>query len=199
VAGAAEAVEAAKARLRAGALTRRAARSDGERASAAQGLARVAMADPRLRTARRVALYLSRRSEPGTLPLLEALHAAGIEVVLPVQRSDRSLDWAVWTGPDGLTPGPHGIAEPHGPRLGMDAWGGADVALVPGLLAGRDGNRLGRGAGYYDRTLALCRPGGLVAVVVFGDEVVDSVPHLAHDATFEVALTPDGFVPLGRR
>jgi len=33
---------------------------------------------------------------------------------------------------------------------------------------------------------------------VFADEIVDSVPHLAHDAPFELALTPNGFVPLGR-
>jgi 5-formyltetrahydrofolate cyclo-ligase len=199
VTGAAHTVEAAKARLRAEVLTRRARRSDAERDAAAAALCAVAMADPRVQAARRVALYLSLRSEPGTRPLLQALHAAGIEAVLPVQRADRSLDWTAWTGPDALARGPHGITEPHGPRLGPEAWGGADVALVPGLLAGRDGNRLGRGAGYYDRTLAFCRPGGLVAVVVFSDEIVDTVPHLAHDATFELALTPDGFVPLGRR
>ncbi|HEY2830978.1 MAG TPA: 5-formyltetrahydrofolate cyclo-ligase [Sporichthyaceae bacterium] len=199
MAGAEDRVEAAKARLRAEVLTRRAARSDAERIAAGDALCAAAMADPRLRTARRVALYLSLRSEPGTGPLLGALHAAGIETLLPVQRTDRCLDWVAWTGADALTRGPHGITEPHGPRLGPDAWSEADVALVPGLLAGRDGNRLGRGAGYFDRSLALRRPGGLLAVVVFGDEIVDSVPHLAHDAPFDLALTPDGFVPLGRR
>lgn len=191
-------VEAAKARLRADVLARRAARSPEELAKAADGLCAAVMADERVRAAGRVALYLSLRSEPGTLPLLHALRAAGVEAVLPVQRTDRCLDWVLWTGPDALAAGPHGITEPHGPRLGPDAWRTADVALVPGLLVGRDGNRLGRGAGYYDRSLARCRPGGLLAVVVFADEVVDSVPHLAHDATVEWALTPDGFVPVGR-
>jgi 5-formyltetrahydrofolate cyclo-ligase len=199
VSSAEHSVEAAKARLRADVLTRRAARTDAERAAAAQSLCAATMADPRVQAARRVALYLSLRSEPGTRPLLHALHEAGIETVLPVQRTDRCLDWVAWTGGDALGPGPHGITEPHGPRLGPDAWSQADVALVPGLLAGRDGNRLGRGAGYYDRSLALRRPGGLLAVVVFADEVVDFVPHLAHDAVFDLALTPDGFIPLGRR
>jgi 5-formyltetrahydrofolate cyclo-ligase len=199
VAGAEHTVEAAKARLRADTLARRAGRNATERDAAAAALCAAAMADPRVRAARRVALYLSLRSEPGTHPLLQALHTAGIEAVLPVQRTDRCLDWTAWAGPEALTRGPHGIAEPHGPRLGPDAWAEADVALVPGLLAGRDGNRLGRGAGYYDRSLARCRPGGLLAVVVFAEEVVDTVPHLAHDATFDLALTPDGFVPLGRR
>jgi 5-formyltetrahydrofolate cyclo-ligase len=189
-------VEATKARLRAEVLTRRAARTSHELEAAADGLCAAAMADPRIRGARRVALYLSLRSEPGTLPLLETLRAAGVEAVLPVQRADRCLDWTAWTGPEAVARGPHGITEPHGPRLGPDAWADADAALVPGLLAGRDGNRLGRGAGYYDRSLARCRPGGLLAVVVFADEITDTVPHLAHDATFELALTPDGFVPL---
>ncbi|HZE65369.1 MAG TPA: 5-formyltetrahydrofolate cyclo-ligase [Sporichthyaceae bacterium] len=192
-------VEAAKAALRADVLTRRAARPDAERITAGEALCAVAMAEERVRAARRVALYLSLRSEPGTTPLLSALHAAGIETLLPVQRTDRCLDWVAWTGADALARGPHGITEPHGPRLGPDAWSEADVALVPGLLAGRDGNRLGRGAGYYDRSLALRRPGGLLAVVVFADEIVDSVPHLAHDAPFDLALTPGGFVQLGRR
>jgi 5-formyltetrahydrofolate cyclo-ligase len=199
VAGAQDRVEAAKAQLRAEVLARRATRPDAERVAAGQALCAVAMADPRLRAARRVALYLSLPTEPDTLPLLRALQAEGIETLLPVQRTDRCLDWVAWTGAEALASGPNGITEPHGPRLGPEAWSQTDAALVPGLLAGRDGNRLGRGAGYYDRSLALRRPAGLLAVVVFTDEVVDSVPHLAHDAPFDLALTPNGFVPLGRQ
>ena len=91
-------------------------------------------------------------AEPGTGLLLDALHAAGKRVLLPVLRADNDLDWAVYTGE--LVPASRGLLEPAGPLLGVTAIADADVVLVPGLAASAGGNRLGRGGGSYDRALA---------------------------------------------
>jgi 5-formyltetrahydrofolate cyclo-ligase len=66
--------------------------------------------------------------------------------------------------------------------------------IIPGLRMGRNGTRLGRGAGYYDRVLnSLPRmsAGGPIRVgIVFDDELDDSVPHEAHDSALDVVVTP---------
>ena len=54
--------------------------------------------------------------------------------------------------------------------------GGIDLVLVPGLGFGRDGSRLGRGRGYYDRFLGSEAAGAMRVGVAFGSQVVEAVP-----------------------
>ena len=51
-----------------------------------------------------------------------------------------------------------------------------DVVLVPGLAFDRNGGRLGRGRGYYDRLIARLPRGVAVVGVSVDDAIVDSVP-----------------------
>jgi 5-formyltetrahydrofolate cyclo-ligase len=190
-------VVAAKRELRAAALSRRAELTADELRSAETDLCRVAVADLIPRTRTTVAAYVSLPGEPGTGHLLAALVAAGHRVLLPVLRPDLDLDWAVHIGD--LQPGPRGTREPTGPRLGVDAIAGASLVLVPGLLAGRDGTRLGRGGGSYDRALARRSPRARVAMLCFPDEVRASLPSEPHDARIDAALTPTGLVAVGPR
>lgn len=50
--------------------------------------------------------------------------------------------------------------------------------------------RLGRGGGFYDRSLALCSPATRLVAVVRDDEVVGKLPHDEHDVLMTHALTP---------
>ncbi|MGH8967718.1 MAG: 5-formyltetrahydrofolate cyclo-ligase, partial [Actinomycetes bacterium] len=70
--------------------------------------------------------------------------------------------------------------------------------LVPALAVDRDGNRLGRGAGFYDRSLIYASPHARLVAVVRDDELVGALPADAHDVRMTHALTPSGgIVPLG--
>ena len=80
-----------------------------------------------------------------------------------------------------LAPARHGLLEPIGPRLGPTAIGTADVVVVPALAVARDGIRLGRGGGYYDRALQHVRPDAVLVALVFDDEFVDELPTEPHD------------------
>jgi 5-formyltetrahydrofolate cyclo-ligase len=67
----------------------------------------------------------------------------------------------------------------------------ADVVLVPALAVDRDGHRLGRGRGYYDRALeSVTAP---VVAVVYDDDVIDDVPIEPHDRCVDGRLTPSGY------
>ena len=151
---------------------------------------------PEIRRAATVATYVSVSSEPGTGPLLESLRNAGKRVILPVLQSDNDLDWAAYDGPEHLRSAGRGLLEPDGPLLGADAVATADAVLVPGLAVGRDGMRLGRGGGSYDRVLGRIPVGTFVCVLLNSEEVLDSVPREDHDRPVSAVATEDGILRL---
>jgi 5-formyltetrahydrofolate cyclo-ligase len=69
--------------------------------------------------------------------------------------------------------------------------------LAPALAVARDGSRLGRGGGSYDRALARCPADAVLAAVVFDEEVVDVLPSDAWDVRVHLAVTPSGWRTLG--
>jgi 5-formyltetrahydrofolate cyclo-ligase len=171
--------------LRRSALRRRAQLTVTERALAGEALER-ALAGV-LGRAQRVAAYAAVGTEPPT----EELFAHCEEVLLPVLLSDGKLDWAY---ADELRPGPHGLLEPRGERLGVDAIATCDLVLVPALAVDRNGNRLGRGGGSYDRALA--RTDAMTIALLYDDELVDALPAEPHDVRVRAAVTPGtGLVP----
>ncbi len=165
-----------KAELRRALRERRAARSDEERARLGDALAGYAAAlgpGP-------IAAFVGVRTEPHTLPLLAALHARGVRVLLPVLRDDLDLEWADYDGDPGrLLAGARGVLHPPGPSLGLDGIAAAKLVLAPALAVDGSGHRLGQGGGSYDR--ALTRTTAPVLAVVFDDELIASVPVEPHD------------------
>ena len=145
-----------------------------------------------------VGAYLPIGVEPGSVELLDALRAAGHEVLLPVvPAAPGPLDWAPYRGRDDLARGPLGLREPVAPRRGVHAIGSARLVLVPALAADRAGGRLGRGGGYYDRTLGLATPGTPLVAVLNEEELLDAVPTEPHDRKVTgVLLSGSGFRPL---
>jgi 5-formyltetrahydrofolate cyclo-ligase len=179
----------AKARLRAQILDRRRTRPIQERQAAAAAVTRALLRA--LASVRAFAAYVPEDDEPGHGRIPAAFTQLGARVLLPVVPSDgRELAWAVDTGR--LAPGRYGLLEPVGPRLGATAVGTADVVVVPALAVARDGIRLGRGGGYYDRALEHARPDAVIVALLFDDEFVDALPAEAHDRRVTAVVTPSG-------
>jgi 5-formyltetrahydrofolate cyclo-ligase len=144
-----------------------------------------------------VAAYLAMAGEPPTAAILDELSAAGHRVLLPVLRRDLDLDWALHrtdSGTSPLRPGRFGLQEPSGPAEGVAAIRGAQLVIVPALAVDRDGRRLGRGGGSYDRALARVRPGVPVVALLHDGELVDQVPAAAHDRRVTHVALPSGLV-----
>jgi 5-formyltetrahydrofolate cyclo-ligase len=146
-----------------------------------------------------VCAYWPVGAEPGSPALLDGLVRRGCRVLLPVVGSPGALDWAEYTGVESLRVGRFGLYEPVGPRLGCVVIATAVLVLVPALAVDLHGVRLGRGGGYYDRTLPLAAPDTPLVAIVRDDEVVASLPVQPHDVRVSAALTPgNGLVPLAR-
>ena len=158
--------------------------------AAARGLAEVLLAAPEVRRASSVAAYVSIGNEPGTGPLLDGLVAAGKRVILPVLLRGNDLDWSVYAGQDSLTRARFGLLEPTGPTLGVDAIGTPDAVLVPGVAVARDGLRMGRGGGCYDRALGRVPVGTFTCILLYDGEVGVDVPREPHDRPVTAAATP---------
>lgn len=180
---------------------RRAAPATQHAVEAQQLSARV---DDAVRGARTVCAYLPVGSEPGSPALLDRLRTLCDQVLLPVARTGPdgrhlALLWGRYE-PGTLIPARWGLQEPPEPWLPAGTIAEADVVLVPALAVDRAGVRLGRGGGFYDRSLALCHPGTRLIAVVRDDEVVDELPREPHDVRMTHVLTPgSGVVSLGAR
>lgn len=147
-----------------------------------------------VRPGQAVCAYVPVGTEPGTVGLLDGLLALGARVLLPVTRHDsagspNALQWGDYR-PGRLVEARYGLLEPPAPWLDAGAVGNAAIILVPALAVDRAGRRLGRGAGFYDRSLASARPGTRLVAVVRDEELVDHVPAEPHDVPMTHALTP---------
>lgn len=84
-----------------------------------------------------------------------------------------------------LVPGALGISEPTGERFPIDA---IELILVPALAIDAEGNRLGKGRGFYDRIL---KTSVATAVgVIFEGELVEELSVEEHDVRMQYAITP---------
>ncbi|MBM7244112.1 5-formyltetrahydrofolate cyclo-ligase [Rhodococcus fascians] len=139
-----------------------------------------------------VAAYVPIGREPGSIEMLDAMAAAGATVLLPSAHEPGPLKWARYEGRDALVRAPYGLLEPSGPLLEPDAVGQCSVVLLPALAVDRRGVRLGRGAGFYDRTLDLCSPEAMLVAIVRDEELFSRLPTEPHDRRVTHALTPGG-------
>lgn len=177
-----------KAEWRADLIARRAEVPQDRRAAEARALA-LATASIQAST---VCCYVPFGDEPGSLALPDALRERGVRVLLPiVPPRPGPLDWAEYIGSPLLVEGRfRGVMEPAGERLGPSGVAAADLVLLPALAVDRRGVRLGRGAGYYDRSLPLASLGTAFVAVIRDTELVPVLPTEPHDARMDAVLTP---------
>lgn len=188
---------AAKAALRRDVLAARRRLLPAELVERAAALAGSVLGCAEVARAAVVAAYVSMGSEPGTGPILDALAARGVRVLLPVLLGDGDLDWAPYAGADRLAPARLGLLEPTTGRLGPAAVATANAVLCPGLAVDRGGRRLGRGGGSYDRALARVPAETWRCVLVYDEELLEVVPSEPGDKAVDAAATPGGMHRFG--
>lgn len=148
-----------------------------------------------LRTGDTVAAYVSTRGEPGMLPTLQVLRDAGLEVLLPVLGPALQRQWGRFTRVEDLAQrAPNRPLEPEALDGGAQVLERARLVLVPALAVDDDGVRLGRGGGWYDRTLRHVDPEACVSAVVYDEEAHHPLlPRAEHDVPVGGVLTPGGW------
>ena len=129
-------------------------------------------------------------------PLMATLAARGARLALPVIIArGEPLIFREWHAGDALEPRAFGLMEPgeNAPELVPD------ILLVPLLAIDPDGNRLGFGRGYYDRTLAGLRASGapLAVGLAYEAQMVAAVPVDEFDQPLDWMVTEVRAVQVG--
>lgn len=148
----------------------------------------IVQADAAWAAARTVAVYRAVGHELSVTGCTNAAWRLGKRTVFP-RVEDGHLSWRVVASWSQLRPGAFGIPEPapEAPRVTADE---IDLWLVPGVAFTAAGGRLGRGGGFYDRALAMRRPGAPAWGVCFDEQVVDALPAEAHDVPVDRVVAP---------
>lgn len=89
-----------------------------------------------------------------------------------------------------LSPGPYGVLQPREDDILELSLDDIDLVIVPGVAFDKEGNRLGRGKGYYDRFLKDLTTKGISSIgIAFNFQVVDNIPTLSHDLPVTKLIT----------
>ena len=134
--------------------------------------------------AKTVLLYHSLGDEVNTHSFIEEW-CTQKQVLLPVVVGD-DLELRCYQGTHELKMGAFGIAEPTGPLF--TDYAKIDFVAVPGMAFDKNGNRLGRGKGYYDRLLPKLTH-AYKAGICFPYQLVDEVPVEDTDIPMDAVLT----------
>jgi 5-formyltetrahydrofolate cyclo-ligase len=190
------ALPSAKSHLRQAAQARRAA-LDGRSERSARIIKQL-LALPEFAVAKRVLFYVAVRSEVETHAALLAGFAAGKLVSVPYCLDGR-LKLVRLENAAELQLGAYRIPEPsielreQPERRVLPA--GVDLVIVPGIAFDREGNRIGHGAGYYDKLLAEVNSSTTLVGLAYDCQMVDRIPSEPHDVRMHYVITESEVIP----
>jgi len=132
-----------------------------------------------------VLFFASFRSEVDTGSMIRRALTFGKRVALPKVKGTELALYEIANWDNDVSPGAWGIPEPHEDRpIGLD-----EIALimVPGAAFDEQGNRLGYGAGFYDKLLSAFTK--TTVALAFEAQIVPLVPAELHDVPVKKIVT----------
>lgn len=129
-------------------------------------------------------------NEPDPFPLLKAAPFSEVHFAFPriLDRFHRVMDFTIPMTKSDWGLGVYGLPEPRHELPGVKP-DELDLLIVPGVAFGEEGERIGRGAGYYDRYLAAAR-GALRVAFAYDFQVLrQDVPQEPWDARMDWIVT----------
>lgn len=142
--------------------------------------------------------FMPIRSEADIRPLMFAMREKGARLCLPVVLDRETIVFRDLVRGAELVDTGFGTAGPGPEAEVLDP----DLLLVPLSAFDAAGNRIGYGAGHYDRAIARLRAKGMtprLIGVAFACQEVEQVPAEPHDVPLDAILTEDGLRQLGGR
>lgn len=154
--------------------------------TAGESICKQMIATPAYKNARCVFCFVSHGKEPDTYPLLRQVLKNGKTLCVPLCREMGHMEARQITELSQLRPGAYGIPEP-GEDTKPIMKEEIDLAIIPCLAATRDGRRLGKGGGYYDRFLENFR--GEKILLCPEKLIVEYIPTETHDFPLPPPIT----------
>jgi len=180
-------ISALKVDLRTATLAKRDAMPAAERQAAAETLAARGLPIA-VNPGAIVSGFMPMKTEINPLPLLRKIASEGAKLALPcIDGRGKPLIMRAYQFGDAFKSGQWGIREPvpDAPEVKPD------ILLVPLVCFDRSGQRIGYGAGYYDRTIAALRALKPVTAIgiAFAMQEISQVPATERDERLDFVLT----------
>lgn len=184
-----------KQQLRRDILGRRRSLSTAEIAVRSQKIAEHFCAWPIYQTSKTVMLYLAMPDEAQADLLISDALKQGKRVCVPLLGAKYGEMSAVEImSLDDLAVGKFGLRAPDPNKAKIINPSLIDLVVVPAVAFDRKGNRIGMGAGYYDRFLAQVRVNTVLLGLAFSCQLADNLPSEEHDIRMHWLLTETGFL-----
>jgi 5-formyltetrahydrofolate cyclo-ligase len=154
-------------------------------------------AHPAMVRAQKVALFwpIERKNEVDLRPLARDLRAKGVVVAFPsIDPETRVMTFRIPADPEAMEERGLGFQEPSPEEPEASS---LDVVVVPALGLDEHGNRLGYGAGFYDRTLPRFCPPATTIGVAFDFQVLVEVPVTEGDVALSAVVTDERVFAIG--
>ncbi len=182
-----ETISSQKASFRAATLAKRDVMPAAERQAAAETLAARGLPIA-VKPGAIVSGFMPMKTEINPLPLLRKIAGEGAKLALPcIDGRGKPLIMRAYQFGDTFKSGQWGIREPmpEAPEVKPD------ILLVPLVCFDRSGQRIGYGAGYYDRTIAALRALKPVTTIgiAFAMQEIPQVPATERDERLDFVLT----------
>ena len=137
-----------------------------------------------------VSAYLPIGSEIDTIPLIDRLSRRGVALALPhVETPNAAMRFLAWSPGEALLAGPLGLRQPDASAVEVTP----DIVIAPLLAFDGSGNRLGYGAGHFDRAFARLADVRRIGVA-YGGQRVDAVPTDEWDVPLHAVVTDDALL-----
>ena len=147
---------------------------------------------PVFQKAKTVMLFLSMPDEPQMKAAVCMALEQGKTVCVPyMHETPGMMDAAVIRNLDDLIVGQYDLLVPNPATLQLIDPQELDLIVVPGVAYDRNGNRMGMGAGFYDRFLPKAVNAELIGAA-WSEQVLEQVPVDAHDCPVKYLLTETG-------
>lgn len=145
---------------------------------------KILFSQPQFRQADTIMFYISKKEEVDTVSMIKNTLMMGKKVVVPVTLvKDRKIIPSLLKNYEKeLDKGPFGIYQPKKSCRRRVLLKDINLVIVPGVAFDRQGNRLGRGGGYFDRFLAkLKRKKIPMFGLAFKFQVLTKLPVMPYD------------------
>lgn len=140
---------------------------------------------PEVVSASTILFFASFRSEVQTHSMIRKALAAGKRVALPKVKGKDLAFYEIKDFETDVVPGTWGILEPHEKNpITLDP---IDLIIVPGVAFDERCNRLGYGAGFYDRVLSKYKLS--TVAIAFEVQLVPDVPMSQQDVPVQKIVT----------
>lgn len=150
---------------------------------------------PEFSVANTIFAYLSEKHEPDTINIINKAIEKGKTVALPVCYNEGRMEARIIQSLLDLIPGKFGIPVPEesAPLLRPED---IDIIIVPAITFNRQGYRLGRGGGYYDRFLG---KSPAFSIGLGRERLLRDIPLQPHDLPVSCLITEAGIYKTERR